>query len=390
MAVNIAPRKMVKVLVIGQTPPPFVGQFMSLDRVIKARYPDIRIYHTRMNYSQTVEEIGKVKLKKIIHLFRVILESAFKVLRHRIDIIYYPPASDTVPILRDIATLLVLRCLGRKLVLVFQASGLCETVASWKGILLWLFRKAFLFPDAAIQKSTLNPPDAAFVKARAIYTMPNGSPDEFERFRNHRVREVVPIILFVGIVREDKGVGVLIEAARLLRSQGRPVMVKVVGEFASEKYHQQVLRELADKGLTECVQLCGGKIDDEKWTLYRNADIFCFPSYYPSESFGNVLVEAMMFELPVVSTLWRGIPSIVNEGETGFLVEIRNAGMVAERLAQLLDDEALRTRMGRKGRERYLEKFTVDTYLEDTRRVLLAVAGEEQNFDCAPGLAREM
>jgi glycosyltransferase involved in cell wall biosynthesis len=363
---------------------------MSLERVIKARYPDIRIYHTRMNYSQTVEEIGKVKLKKIIHLFRVILESAFKVLRHKIDIIYYPPASDTVPILRDIATLLVLRCFGTKLVLVFQASGMCETVASWKGILFWLFKKAFLFPDAAIQKSTLNPPDAGFVKARAIYTMPNGSPDEFERFRNQRAREVVPVILFVGIVREDKGVGVLIEAARLLKDQGRSVMVRVVGEFASEKYRQQLGLELADKGLTECVQLCGRKIDDEKWTLYRNADIFCFPSYYPSESFGNVLVEAMMFELPVVSTLWRGISSIVNEGETGFLVEIRNAVAVAERLGQLLDDEALRIGMGRRGRERYLEKFTVETYLENTRRVLLAVAGEEQNFDCATGLAREI
>jgi hypothetical protein len=45
--------------------------------------------------------------------------------------------------------------------------------------------------------------------------------------------------------------------------------------------------------------------------------------------------------------------------------------------------------MGRKGRERFLENFTVETYLENTRRVLLSVAGDEQNFDCAPGLARE-
>ena len=64
---------------------------------------------------------------------------------------------------------------------------------------------------------------------------------------------------------------------------------------------------------------CGRKVDDEKWAHYRAADIFCFPTHYSAESFGNVLLEAMMFELPVVSTAWRGVSGIVEEGVTGFL-----------------------------------------------------------------------
>ena len=83
--------KRVRLLIIGQTPPPYVGQMMSIENLVNAKYADIEIYHTRMNYSQTIEEIGRVKLKKLFHLLRVIFESAYKIVRYRIDVIYYPP-----------------------------------------------------------------------------------------------------------------------------------------------------------------------------------------------------------------------------------------------------------------------------------------------------------
>lgn len=369
--------KKVKLLIIGQTPPPFLGQMMSIESLVKAEYRDIRVYHTRLNYSQTTAQIGKVRIRKIFHLLRVILESSYKILRHRIDVIYYPPGADTVPILRDMATLIVLRRFRRKLILVFHASGLCERVSSWQGLLFWLFSKAFFFPDAAIQKSSLNPPDGEFIEARAIYTVPNGWPDQFERFRKRKATNLVPVILFVGLIREDKGVEVLIEAARLLRARGRKFRIQLVGEFASEEYRQELLGEVSDKGLEQWVHFCGRKLGDEKWAHYRSADIFCFPTHYSSESFGNVLVEAMMFELPVVSTNWRGIPGIVEEGITGFLTDIKDPAAIATRLTRLLDNEELRRSMGREGRERYLENFTVETYVEKTRAVVLEVANKK-------------
>ena len=365
---------MVNVLVIGQVPPPYVGQMISLHQLVTARFADLRIYHVRMNYSRGVADLGIVRPRKIIHLFRVILESSYKILRHRIDVIYYPPGAGTVPLLRDIATLIVLRRFGRKLIFAFHASGMCETVASWKGLSFWLFKKAFFFPDAAIQKSMLNPPDGAFVKARAIYALPNGSEDQFERFRECRTENRAPVILFVGLLREDKGVNVLLEAAHLLKQRGHAFQLRFVGEFCSLEYRETVHAELKRLRMEERVEFCGRKLGDEKWIQYRNADIFCFPSFYSAESFGNVLIEAMMFELPVVATRWRGIPDIVVDSETGFLTEIKDPERVAKRLEQLIQDHDLRIRMGRKGRERYLERFTVEEYLEQHRQVIMDVA----------------
>ena len=219
----------VKLLIIGQTPPPYVGQMIMIESLVKAEYRDLQVFHTRMNYSQTTAQIGKVSIRKLFHLLRVIVESSYKIVRHRIEVIYYPPGSDTVPILRDIATLLVLRCFRRKLILAFHASGLCHNVSSWRGIRLWLFQQAFFFPDAAIQKSSLNPPDGEFVKARRVYIVPNGCPDQLERFRQPEPVNFVPVILFVGLITEEKGVEVLLEAARLLRMAERKFRVEFLG-----------------------------------------------------------------------------------------------------------------------------------------------------------------
>jgi glycosyltransferase involved in cell wall biosynthesis len=363
----------VKLLIIGQTPPPYVGQTLMIESLVKAHYEDIQVFHTRMNYSQTAVEIGKVRIRKLFHLLRVIFESSYKILRHRIEVIYYPPGANTVPILRDIATLLVLRCFRRKLILAFHASGLCERVSSWPGFLFWIFKKAFFLPDAAIQKSSLNPPDGEFIKARHVYIVPNGCSDQFERFNSKPVN-FVPVILFVGLVSAEKGVDVLVEAARLLRTRGLRFRIEIVGEFTSPAYQQQLLRDVKAKGLERFIEFCGRKLGDEKWAHYRGADIFCFPTHYSSESFGNVLVEAMMFELPVVSTAWCGVPGIVEEGVTGFLAEVKNSAAVAARLERLLDDEQLRISMGRKGRQRYLDKFTLERYVNENSAVVLEVA----------------
>ena len=257
--------------------------------------------------------------------------------------------------------------------------------------MFWLVKKAFFFPDAAIQKSALNPPDGEYIKARNIYIVPNGCPDQFERFRNRKLLNFVPVVLFVGLVMEDKGVEILIEAARLLRERGQKFQVRLVGEFTSEEYRQKLVRKVADKGLEQWVDFCGRKVGDEKWDQYQNADIFCFPTHYSAESFGMVLLEAMMFELPVVTTAWRGIPGIVEDGITGFLTEIKDAAAVTDRLERLLDDEDLRRRMGRAGRERYLEKFTVELYVKNTTSVVLAVANKKHGHELSepPVLAAE-
>jgi glycosyltransferase involved in cell wall biosynthesis len=90
-----------------------------------------------------------------------------------------------------------------------------------------------------------------------------------------------------------------------------------------------------------------------------------------------VLLEAMACRLPVVSTRWRGIPSVVDEGQTGFLVEPHDPTAVADRLVCLAKDVKLRERLGAAGRRKFEQEFTIDRHLERMRHVLLDVGGIE-------------
>jgi glycosyltransferase involved in cell wall biosynthesis len=81
------------------------------------------------------------------------------------------------------------------------------------------------------------------------------------------------------------------------------------------------------------------------------------------------LVEAMAAGKPVVATAVSGTPEVVTDGETGFLVEPKNADQLAERITRLIEDPSLRDRMGRAARIRVKEKFSAATMIRATEQL---------------------
>ncbi|HEU5290544.1 MAG TPA: glycosyltransferase family 4 protein, partial [Cyclobacteriaceae bacterium] len=107
---------------------------------------------------------------------------------------------------------------------------------------------------------------------------------------------------------------------------------------------------------------------------YLTADVFCFPSFVESESFGNVIAEAMMFSLPVIATKWNAIPELVEDGVTGYLVPVEDAVKLAEKIKLLAENPALRIRLGSKGREKFISEFLLDTHLNNMEKMFVEVA----------------
>ena len=88
------------------------------------------------------------------------------------------------------------------------------------------------------------------------------------------------------------------------------------------------------------------------------ADIFVFPTYYPPEGHPWVVVEAMAFGLPVITTDHGAISESVYDGINGFIVEKQNPRMIANRLLTLLNNREMRRDLGSASRKLYLERFT--------------------------------
>jgi glycosyltransferase involved in cell wall biosynthesis len=145
-------------------------------------------------------------------------------------------------------------------------------------------------------------------------------------------------VLFVGQVGLRKGNHVLAEACRLLRRRGVAFECRVVGPPLVD----------LDNPLFEGPQYLGQVPRSQVREEFRRADLFVLPTL--ADSFALVHLEAMACGVPVVTTPHCG--SLVRDGQEGFLVPIREATALADRLEQLLADRALRARMGAAARLR--------------------------------------
>lgn len=170
-----------------------------------------------------------------------------------------------------------------------------------------------------------------------------------------RVTDDRPLsILCVGRLVPEKGQGVLLEALADLERHGVDARLTLVGDGESRHALEVAAHRL---GVADLVRFTGAVGQDEILGLYRDADMFCLPSF--AEGVPVVLMEAMATELPVVTTHITGIPELVTDGESGVLVRPGRADLLADALARLAADPALRHELGRAGRKAVLEGYDI-------------------------------
>jgi glycosyltransferase involved in cell wall biosynthesis len=364
----------VDVLLVGQTPPPVHGQAMAIARLVDAPFDRVRIRHVPMDFSSAMDDVGRFRIGKMARLARLI----WRVLRLRfttgLRILYYPPAGPAlVPVLRDLVFLNVVRPFFPTLVLDLHAGGLAGMEDRLPAPLRTLFRRAYHDAALVIEKYPAEPGSNPLSPRRRC-VVPYGITDEFPRFQVAGGRSAAGFtVLYVGLVSEAKGVWTLLDAIALL-DRGVEARAIVVGEFVSEQARAAWTERVRSRGIKDRVRHTGRLVGDDKWRELRCADVFCFPTHYENEAMPIAIIEAMQFGLPVVGTDWRGIPHIVQDGVNGFVVPPHDPAAVANRLARLASDAALRQAMGTKSREIFLERHTVDVYLAAMERALVSVA----------------
>jgi glycosyltransferase involved in cell wall biosynthesis len=367
---------MIDILVVGQTPPPYTGQSIMIQKMLEARWEGIRLHHLRMNFSRTTEDIGNFQLGKLFELGRLIILTYIRRMTTGATVLYYPPAGPhLIPVIRDAIFLLLTRPIFKRTIFHFHAAGLGEFYEGMPTLFRVLFRRAFFHPDVAIRVSSRGPEDGRKFRAVRECVVACGIEDEARLYvGRRRPAQNGPTILYVGVLREDKGILVLLEALAHLRERGLQFNMRFVGGFASSAFERTVKAFLTDRHLEGNVLFSGVLTGQSKAEAYADADVFCFPSYFAAESFGLVLIEAMSFELPVVATLWRAIPDIVDDELTGLLAPIRNPEAIADRLERLLKSPELRIEFGRRGRKKFLARFTVAEYQRHLGAIFRSIA----------------
>lgn len=198
--------------------------------------------------------------------------------------------------------------------------------------------------DYFITQSKMDAEDLLSIEKDARYVQavhPTYNAFKFEDMSREQARGLLGIgadervVLFFGFVREYKGLRHLLRAMPLLRGFGMGVRLLVVGDFGDDR--QEYMDLIDELGIGDMLEIHGGYIPDKEVEKYFAAsDLVALP--YESATQSGIVQIAYGFEKPVVVTDVGGLPDVVTDGETGYVVEPRNPDALAEAVRRYFEE----------------------------------------------------
>lgn len=183
-----------------------------------------------------------------------------------------------------------------------------------------------------------------------------------------------PVIAFIGQQVPHKGLDLLMSAMEMLWGDGAVANLLLAGSKTT--YSPTIERWAAQlpEAWRPHVHILHNFDESEKADLFAATDIVVYPSSH--ESFGIVYLEAWASRRPVIGARTGATPSVIDDGVDGLLIKHRSADDLARKLALLIEDAALRQRLGENGRRKVEQRYTWDIIAEKFRRVYLDVTND--------------
>lgn len=201
-----------------------------------------------------------------------------------------------------------------------------------------------------------------------------------ERGRAFRSRFDIPddhvVIAQVCWMVEVKGVEIMLRAAAKILKHRRGVHFILAGDGPKLNGYKTLAKTLA---IQDSVTFTGRLANPTEAGLFEATDIYCQPSLW-QEASPLAVLEAMSFRLPVVTSDIGGLPELVQEGRTGYLVPAGDSELLCEALERLIEDEVLRERMGLDGYDAVTKKHRIELVAEKYVKLFLGKRMNDPQF----------
>jgi glycosyltransferase involved in cell wall biosynthesis len=196
---------------------------------------------------------------------------------------------------------------------------------------------------------------ARYLPGKPVHTIPFGIDTDLFRPGPDRRALDAPVVGIVKLLRQEYGVQYLLEAFARIAAEFPAARLRIVGDGPLRGRLEALAADLSIAGRTDFV---GAVPHHRVPEQLAQMDVFVMPSL--RESFGVAALEASACALPVLATRVGGIPEVVADGQTGFLVSPADALALVAKLRILLQDACLRTRLGDQGRQFVLQHYRWD------------------------------
>ena len=344
----------MKVVVFAHIPPPHHGQSQMVQLMVDGfrKNPSlgIEVIHVDARLSEDMADVGTARGGKIRLLIRHCRTALKLGANHHCSTLYYIPSPPRrTPLYRDFIALAILRFQFKRIIFHWHSVGL----GAWLGST----SRSFLHFISA---------SSAKLAPRRIAVVSNGIPDpcpdyftDLAEIRRQLDQRDLVRVLFLAHCTREKGIFDAIDAVVLAnrKSLNRRFVLRVAGGFLSKEEKKEFLKRLAEPAVAAVVKYVGFAVGPVKDRLFRDSDVFLFPTYFANEGQPVNLIEALAYGLPCVTTRWRAIPEYFPDNYPG-LCKPQDIVSIASALGRTagVGSSALM-------RDTYERKFTIKAHL---------------------------
>ena len=357
-----------KILFIMHMPPPvhgaaMVGQYIHDSEMINREFES---HYINLTTAKNLQNIGKVGMRTLFDFFKLLKKIRHEVKVVKPQLVYVTPNACGGAFYKDFVVVQMLKRLGCQVVVHYHNKGVATHQD--KRFDDALYKRFFKDIKVILLSECLYDDVKKYVKRNDVFVCGNGIPSAAIEscvsvpFDAASPEDKIPHLLFLSNLLISKGVVVLLDSLKVLKEKGYRFVCDFVGGETVEMDAVMFQAEVAKRGLEGMVVYHGRKYGKDKEAFLNGADIFVFPTFYHNECFPLVLLEAMEHGVACISTTEGGIPGIIDDGKTGFLVPKHDAVALADKIEMFIRDTDLRHKMGSAGREKFEREFTLEVF----------------------------
>jgi len=245
---------------------------------------------------------------------------------------------------------------------------------------LYFLRKAsyfvdlFISPSPSAQKGLIkNIPFARFKSVVVLNGLPIPSKKTIEEYKQQgaKIREKLGlknefILSCISRLAPDKGQEYLIKAISRLKKKKIIVYCFIIGEGEEESYLKNLAQQL---GLQNQIIFLG-YLGEERFTYLAASDVFCFPTAWAMEGLPLVLIEALIFQKPVIASDIGGVKDVIRPNQDGLLIKPRDEEELALAIEKLYRNNNLLNSLGQEGYDYVKENFSPESMVNKTKKAI--------------------
>lgn len=352
-----------KILLLGKLPPPYMGPSIATEILLHSSLTqNFNLIHLDTKINSNIESFGKWGLKKLFKSYALYLKMFKIVYKHKPQLVLIPISQTTKGFVKDSIYILAAACFKRKILIQLRGSDLKNWLSHSSVFTRWYFRRVVkLTSGVIVLGNNLKYLFSDFFSEDSIYVIPNGGNYTFPPKTKKAANEVR--ILYFSNLLSSKGVEDVFEAINSLKNKNcnRAFSVDFVGDWKNNSTKEKCLAYLKINALPARVHPPAyGQI---KFQFFADADIFVFPPREP-EGHPWAIVEALAAGLPIISTDKGAIIESVHQNKNGFIVDVSNPEMIAEKLKLLIENPEIRKKMSEESLRIYSQNFTEEKMIE--------------------------